>query len=69
MQLQNGTPGFQNTCFKVEALKIFKISHDYHIKMCRSKRRRAILIRRKAILSISGTSLLEKPTVFLLVLK
>ena len=35
---------FQKTCFKIEILKTFKISSDYHIKTCRSLKRRAILV-------------------------
>ena len=34
---------FQKTCFKVKALKMFKISGDCHIKICRSLKQRAIL--------------------------
>ena len=34
---------FQKTCFKVKVLKTFKILSDYHIKTCRSTKRRAIL--------------------------
>ena len=53
---------FQKTCFKVKALKIFKICSDYHIKMCRS-------LRRRVILKIPSTVFLKKPAVFLLTLK
>ena len=35
---------FSKNCFKVEILKTFKISSDYHIKTCRSLKRRAILV-------------------------
>ena len=34
---------FLKICFKVEILKTFKIFSDYHIKTCRSLKRRAIL--------------------------
>ena len=33
----------QKTCFKVKALKMFKISSDSHIKMCQSLKRSVIL--------------------------
>ena len=34
---------FQKTCFKVKTLKTFKVSRDCHIKICQSRKWRAIL--------------------------
>ena len=34
---------FQKICFKVKVLKTFETFTDYHIKTCRSLKRRAIL--------------------------
>ena len=50
---------FQKIYFKVKVLKLFKISSDFHIKACRS-------LKRKAILKIP---ILKEPMLFLLVWK
>ena len=52
----------QKICFKVKVLKTFKVSTDYHIKTCRS-------LRRRAILKIPNTVFLEKPMLLVLALK
>ena len=61
-QLKNGTPVFQKTSFKVKVMKTFKISSDYHIKICPSFKQRAIS-------KVSGTIFLEEPMLSLLTLK
>ena len=55
---------FQKICFKVEVLKMFKISTDCYIKTCQS-------LKRNAILKVPSTEycFLEEPILFLLVLK
>ena len=50
---------FQKNYFKVKALKSLKISTDCHIKTCRS-------LKRRTILKIDGTVLLEESMLCLL---
>ena len=54
---------FEKTCFKVKALKKFKISSDCHLKACRS-------LKQGAILKIpSSYCFLEEPMLFSVGLK
>ena len=55
---------FQKICFKIKALKLFKISTGYHIKACR-------YLKRRAILKVPSTfkDSLEESLLFLLALK